>query len=132
MPFVPYAVCVKRYATWYIGVPPSHICAGQGTDPRRADTCSGDSGGPILIGMGANAVLVGVTSFGEGRGNFEPAGGALAARDHAAPLQPQLTMPPPPPSPGPSFACGTSATLNLGAYTSITAMRAWLKEKGGV
>lgn len=71
-------------------VPACHICAGQGAN--KADTCAGDSGGPIVWRRPNQPdLLVGVTSF------------------------------------GPSDACGTSATLNLGAYTSTSAMRSWIK-----
>lgn len=41
---------------------PSMLCAG---NPGR-DTCSGDSGGPLVSSSNGHAVLVGITSFGQG------------------------------------------------------------------
>jgi hypothetical protein len=46
------------------GVPPgNHVCWSS-VSPADANTCAGDSGGPLLADLGAGATLVGVTSGG--------------------------------------------------------------------
>lgn len=47
----------------------AHVCAG--TLRGGCGTCSGDSGGPLLAYEGDKAVVVGISSFGVGCGDFE-------------------------------------------------------------
>ena len=42
------------------------VCAGAADPPNSSDTCSGDSGGPLLVGDASAFVLTGVVSFGNG------------------------------------------------------------------
>lgn len=69
LPLVSNATCIDAYDDWIpTGTPDSQldgmICAGYAEGGR--DTCSGDSGGPLLVLMGASWELVGITSFGDG------------------------------------------------------------------
>ena len=47
-------------------VPLTMVCAGAADPPNSSDTCSGDSGGPLLVDDGSAFVLTGVVSFGNG------------------------------------------------------------------
>lgn len=46
-------------------ITPTVLCAGSGDG---TDSCRGDSGGPLMLGIGANAVQAGVVSWGKGCG----------------------------------------------------------------
>ena len=54
--------CTRGNATEGAYFAPSMLCA---SNPGR-DTCSGDSGGPLISTHNGHAVLVGITSFGQG------------------------------------------------------------------
>ena len=54
--------CKRGNATAGEYFSPSMLCA---SNPGR-DTCSGDSGGPLISTHNGHAVLIGITSFGEG------------------------------------------------------------------
>lgn len=57
--------CTTPYGSTFVGS--VMVCAGNapGTNPSaRNDTCSGDSGGPLMSTIGGRRVLVGVTSWG--------------------------------------------------------------------
>ena len=47
-------------------VPLTMVCAGAADPPNSSDTCSGDSGGPLLVGNPSAFALTGVVSFGNG------------------------------------------------------------------
>ncbi|XP_012259759.2 serine protease persephone-like isoform X2 [Athalia rosae] len=48
------------------------ICAIDPNTTRRADTCWGDSGGPLLISAGSSSAVAGVTAFGQACGGTTP------------------------------------------------------------
>ena len=58
---VPMSECVKTYPT---GLTNRTLCAG---DPPR-DACHGDSGGPLYVGTGRNAIQFGIVVAGDGCG----------------------------------------------------------------
>jgi trypsin len=60
VPMVSKATCEKAYD----GITDSMLCAGYPQGGK--DSCQGDSGGPLITGTGANRVLAGVVSWGEG------------------------------------------------------------------
>ncbi|KAH8416222.1 hypothetical protein KR222_011635 [Zaprionus bogoriensis] len=58
-------LCVERLETRI--VPRTQFCAGAGTSNRTADTCNGDSGGPIFVQhpvLSCLKQIIGVTSYG--------------------------------------------------------------------
>lgn len=61
VPLVSASRCEKAYPGKITG---RMLCAG--FDAGKKDSCQGDSGGPLLAGSGANRVLAGVVSWGEG------------------------------------------------------------------
>ncbi|XP_047120532.1 serine protease easter-like [Schistocerca piceifrons] len=63
VPVVDEQTCQQRYSRWNRRIVPSQMCAG-GREGK--DSCSGDSGGPLMAveGRPPRAVLVGVVSFG--------------------------------------------------------------------
>ncbi|XP_011309612.1 serine protease snake [Fopius arisanus] len=50
------------------------ICAVDGDQTRRADSCHGDSGGPLLMLDTQSDTIIGITSFGQTCGSTAPAG----------------------------------------------------------
>lgn len=52
----------EECVTWWVGVGGSRLCAG-GPESLTA-TCSGDSGGPLLVFRDGRPLLLGITSFG--------------------------------------------------------------------
>jgi secreted trypsin-like serine protease len=72
VPLVSDALCTTEYAAIEVAITSRMICAG-GASPR-ADSCYGDSGGPLLVNRETQAnapadyVLVGLVGFGEGCG----------------------------------------------------------------
>lgn len=61
VPLVSAARCEKAYPG---KITDRMLCAG--FDAGKKDSCQGDSGGPLVAGSGANRVLAGVVSWGEG------------------------------------------------------------------
>eukprot|EP01087_Luapelamoeba_hula_P020423 TRINITY_DN6962_c0_g5_i1.p1 TRINITY_DN6962_c0_g5~~TRINITY_DN6962_c0_g5_i1.p1 ORF type:complete len:337 (+),score=29.47 TRINITY_DN6962_c0_g5_i1:273-1283(+) len=67
LPVIPNEACVNMYGPGQIK-PPIMLCAGDTLNGGK-DACLGDSGGPLIIGYGPTARLVGLTSFGVGCGD---------------------------------------------------------------
>lgn len=77
VPYVPQPICTAKYNSLPSPIPvsPGDVCAG--ADPNTfADSCSGDSGGPLLMNVTtygcAPQQLVGLTSYGESCANEFP------------------------------------------------------------
>lgn len=98
------SLTISQVKTWamysgtYYQMEPDHIAAGLGSD--RADSCSGDSGGPLFMPgndftntESERDVLFGVVSYG------------LSSR------------------------CGPRQNMNIGFYTSIPYWRQWIKKE---
>jgi secreted trypsin-like serine protease len=72
VPLVSDALCSAEYAAIEVAITPRMICAGSASP--RADSCYGDSGGPLIVDREtparapADYVLVGLVDFGEGCG----------------------------------------------------------------
>lgn len=64
VPIVGQRICRAAYRKYLIT--DNMFCAGY--RDGRSDTCSGDSGGPLLCQMRGRWTVVGVTSFGDGCG----------------------------------------------------------------
>jgi len=71
VPLVSPEVCAQEYAAIELRITPAMICAG--SSRPQADSCFGDSGGPLLVDRGAAAtgappayVLIGLVDFGAG------------------------------------------------------------------
>jgi len=56
------AISNNECSSYYGDVAASTICT-RGLDNEAQGVCSGDSGGPLIIGTGYDMILVGVTSF---------------------------------------------------------------------
>lgn len=135
VPFVPRDVCRRKQGNF----PISHVCAGGA--PDGADSCSGDSGGPLIID-GATDVQVGIVSFvseagggGErwqgGRAGQALPGACKACTPCGLGCGGRCPLPRPAPpamrlyrlSQGPS-KCGKVG--NIGYYTDVRYMRSWI------
>lgn len=64
VPLVPRDICVDEYEGYFISK--NMMCAGYRNG--RADSCSGDSGGPLMCEIDGKWSVYGVTSFGRGCG----------------------------------------------------------------
>lgn len=68
--------CTKSYREFSRklprGIDSSMICARDTNETRRADACSGDSGGPLLMLTESGDSVVGVTAFGQACGSVIP------------------------------------------------------------
>lgn len=69
VPIIKWDICNNVFKG---GVPANILCAGYSS--RRADVCSGDSGGPMYVQKNGVKVQVGVVSFGAGCGVGNPSG----------------------------------------------------------
>ncbi|XP_076668155.1 ovochymase-2 [Andrena cerasifolii] len=68
--------CSKSYSDFSRklprGIDSSMICARDTNETRRADACSGDSGGPLLMLTESGDSVIGVTAFGQSCGSVIP------------------------------------------------------------
>nr|ACR15973.2 serine protease 35 [Mamestra configurata] len=65
LPVITNAVCSQATILFQLLIQPSNICT-SGAGGRG--TCQGDSGGPLVVNSNGRNILIGVTSFGTGRG----------------------------------------------------------------
>jgi secreted trypsin-like serine protease len=67
VPYIPVNTCNVLSKKFNLGdIPPTHVCAGDSTN--LADTCAGDSGGPLILqNAKGRYIQVGVTSYGAGK-----------------------------------------------------------------